>query len=133
MSNNLKIYSIFILLLIVSNDCKKIDRYDLAIELYRNGMTKITSWICVIGVTSGYNIDQGTGLFGFSSDHWCTWGEKGKGCNMDCNQFIDDDLVDDIWCAKLLYSTNGFKHWGTEIPKFCNNLTVNSCNSSVSI
>lgn len=92
----------------------KIDRYDLAIELYEHGMINISTWMCIIDQVSEFHYDNiNNGLFGFSSNHWCMNDIRGHGCYMKCSQFRNRNLADDIYCAKKIFNKNKtFLDWG---------------------
>lgn len=107
-------FILFTTLNIFQSNSTKIDRYDLAIELYEHGMTNISTWICIIDQVSELHYDnKPSGLFGFSPDHWCMNDRRGHGCNMKCSQFENRNLSDDIYCAKILFNKNkNFAEWG---------------------
>lgn len=95
------------------------DRYQLAIDLYRSGFKNIDEWVCIVGKISEYDTTRtwgkspsGTyGLFQIYEPFWCKHGEPGNRCNMDCRNFLDDNIMDDIECAKKIYEVEGFSAW----------------------
>lgn len=51
------------------------------------------------------------GIFQINSNKWCSRGRRGGICNKRCEDFANDDIQDDIVCAKMIYSQDGFKAW----------------------
>lgn len=98
---------------------KKLDKYELAIELYNNGFKNIDEWMCIVDINSGFETGlqwdraprRRHGIFQFYEGVWCAVGEKGYGCNIECEKFLDDDLTDDFACAKIVYEQQGFTAW----------------------
>ncbi len=45
-------------------------------------------------------------------------GEKAFGCNIECEKFLDNDLTDDLACAKIIYERQGFTAWH-ELSRLC--------------
>lgn len=95
------------------------DRYQLAIDLYRNGFKNIDEWVCIVGKISEYNTDRTWGepgvrtygLFQIYEPFWCEHGQPGRRCNSDCRQYLDDNITDDLQCAKHIYEVEGFSAW----------------------
>ncbi|XP_065082682.1 lysozyme c-1-like [Ochlerotatus camptorhynchus] len=82
--------------------------------------TLISNWICMINAESGgdtskeVTLDNKTtsyGIFQINSKEWCRAGRKGGKCNTNCEAFLNDDISDDIDCAKLIYKDQGFSYW----------------------
>lgn len=46
-----------------------------------------------------------------NSKDWCRKGRKGGECNSRCEDFLDEDIRDDIKCAKIIYNRLGFNGW----------------------
>ncbi|KAF9423704.1 hypothetical protein HW555_001030, partial [Spodoptera exigua] len=44
---------------------------------------------------------------------WCKKGRKGGHCNIKCEDLLNEDLADDVRCAKRIYDRVGFKAWPT--------------------
>nr|XP_031827759.1 lysozyme [Nomia melanderi] len=90
----------------------------------------ISNWICLMENESGLNTRLVTGpktassysygVFQINSAKWCTRGRAGGICNKRCEDFADDDIQDDIACAKLIYDREGFKAWDGWLKK-CKN------------
>uniref|UniRef100_U5EWF7 lysozyme n=1 Tax=Corethrella appendiculata TaxID=1370023 RepID=U5EWF7_9DIPT len=96
---------------------------ELAKKLYKDGTPKvqINDWMCLIKAESGKRTDiigpqnsnksYDYGIFQINDRYWCTVGKPGKDCNIDCNKLLDDDITDDIKCAKKIYNRHKFSAW----------------------
>ncbi|KFB51620.1 AGAP007385-PA-like protein [Anopheles sinensis] len=80
----------------------------------------ISNWVCLIMAESGAdtaklttlpNESKSYGIFQINSKTWCREGRKGGTCNKACEDFLTDDLADDIECAKKIYQEGGFGAW----------------------
>lgn len=106
--------------------CKTFERCELARELIRAGLPRnqIATWVCIAFKESSYNTksinysSQCYGLFQIRQEFWCSPGHINR-CNMQCTQFLDDNVLDDVKCVKIIYdetkrlSGNGFTAWDT--------------------
>lgn len=54
------------------------------------------------------NLSSSYGIFQINSKEWCRKGRKGGECGVKCEDFLDEDIRDDIKCAKVIYNRNGF-------------------------
>jgi len=108
-----------------------VDRCDLARDLrfkYKLPAEQISQWLCLVQWESNYNTSAiGTlnadgsadhGLFQISDKFWCSGpGSLGEACGLTCQQLRDDDIKDDVICAKRVYRAhqkltgNGFNAW----------------------
>ncbi|XP_066583186.1 lysozyme-like [Prorops nasuta] len=92
--------------------------------------TFMSNWVCLMQSESGMNTRLITGpksassysygVFQINSAKWCTRGRRGGVCNKRCEDFADDDITDDIECAKIIQDTEGFKAWDGWMKK-CKN------------
>lgn len=101
-------------------------------ELQRAGISRtfVSNWICLMDSESGMNTNvvngpKGAssfsfGIFQISSGKWCSRGHAGGLCNKRCESFADDNIQDDIVCAKLILENEGFKAWNGWVKK-CKN------------
>ncbi|KAK0093752.1 hypothetical protein PV326_012758 [Microctonus aethiopoides] len=92
-------------------------------ELKRGGIsnTYISNWVCLMKHESGLETSLVTGpgtassysygVFQINSNKWCVRGRKGGVCNAKCEDFSNDDISDDIVCAKKIHEMEGFKYW----------------------
>ncbi|XP_076241860.1 lysozyme c-1 [Calliopsis andreniformis] len=81
----------------------------------------ISNWICLMQSESGLNTQLVTGpktassysfgIFQINSAKWCSRGHTGGICNKRCEDFANDDIKDDIACAKIIHDREGFKAW----------------------
>uniref|UniRef100_A0A0K8VAJ1 lysozyme n=1 Tax=Bactrocera latifrons TaxID=174628 RepID=A0A0K8VAJ1_BACLA len=111
------------LLLSTHVDAKEYMRCQLAKELllkYGINKTFLSNWICLIEhesnrstkvVKRNPNGSASYGLFQISSKEWCRVNRKGGLCDKKCEDFLDDNIDDDVECAKRIFERNGFKYW----------------------
>nr|XP_031827757.1 lysozyme c-1-like [Nomia melanderi] len=111
-------------------------------EMQRAGISRtfISNWICLMQSESGMNTQLVTGpkrassysygIFQIPSGKWCTRGRVGGLCNKRCEDFADDDIRDDIVCAKMIMEAEGFKTWNGWVKKCKNKLPNNLPNIS---
>lgn len=90
-------------------------------DIYGIPENQLATWICIIGHESSYNtsaISEGAesyGLFQISREYWCL--PNGRGCGVACSALRDDDIRDDVDCAKRIFEQHqritgdGFKAW----------------------
>ncbi|KAH8410964.1 hypothetical protein KR222_003707 [Zaprionus bogoriensis] len=90
------------------------------VQNYRFDKTLMSNWICLVEhesaldsnkVTSMENNSKNYGLFQINSRDYCAEGRKGGLCNMKCEDLSNDDLSDDMACAKKIQQREGFKYW----------------------
>lgn len=129
------IFAILVTFLIDSSSGKVFTKCELAKELGKNGISRTFygHWICLANAESGLNTTKVTklpnmsssyGIFQINSKEWCREGRKGGKCNMKCEDFIDDNITDDIDCVKKIQMQYGFNGWnlwqkkckGKELP-----------------
>ncbi|CAO1385364.1 unnamed protein product [Diamesa hyperborea] len=99
---------------------KQYERCQLAEELYyKHNVTlkEIGMLVCFAETRSNLDtesLDNGNyGLLKFNSRAWCSiTDEVGGNCNVKCDDFIDDDITDDIKCAKQIILAEGLDAWG---------------------
>ncbi|XP_070597200.1 lysozyme C-1-like [Erythrolamprus reginae] len=116
-------------LFIAANEAKVFQKCELASLLKRNGMdgysgVKLGDWICMAYHKSRYNSravgppntdgSRDYGIFQINSRYWCNnnQGPTTNGCNKPCSAFINDDITDDIVCAKrIVRDPQGMNAW----------------------
>ncbi|XP_021073039.1 alpha-lactalbumin [Mus pahari] len=102
----------------VSHAIKDIDGYQ--------GIS-LLEWACVLFHTSGYDTqavvrDNGSteyGLFQISNRFWCKSSEFPESeniCGISCDKLLDDELADDIACAKKILAIKGIDYWKAYRP-----------------
>lgn len=112
-------------------DYKVFDQCDLARELYMThglSMDMVANLVCIANHESHFNSsaigrrnEDGSldyGMFQISDNFWCSKEElEIKGCNMQCQNLLDNDITDDVRCVKKVYeetskfSSTGFDAW----------------------
>ncbi|XP_058025869.1 lysozyme C, milk isozyme-like [Ahaetulla prasina] len=123
---------ILLIFLPAGREAKIFDRCQLASALKSNGMDRyygihLDDWICLVHHGSGFDSKSVTsrkngkikffGIFQISSQWWCkrNQGYSANRCKMPCSAFIDDDLGDDIACAKKIVldrqKMNAWEDW----------------------
>lgn len=89
---------------------------------------QLATWICIVKHESSFNTsalnpDSGDhGLFQISQLYWCSPG--GHACGVSCSSLEDDDIEDDVICARRIYRQHqrifgdGFSAWAV-YPYYC--------------
>ncbi|XP_046750420.1 lysozyme-like [Diprion similis] len=102
---------------------KRLTRCEAARHLQRGGISRsfISNWLCLMETVSNLQTDvvlgpqRGSiytyGIFQISSNGWCARGRPGGVCNMRCENLVNDDISDDIQCAKKIYNSQGWSAW----------------------
>ncbi|XP_067129532.1 lysozyme c-1-like [Centruroides vittatus] len=101
---------------------KKFGRCELANRLVKNGIPYryVPTWVCIAYHQSRldssflgpiYNGHREYGIFQISSRYWCAPPGPHNDCGMSCEALIDDNIDDDIRCAKKIYARHGFDAW----------------------
>jgi hypothetical protein len=119
--------------------CKVYERCELARELkevYDIPEDQVSTWVCIAQHESQFNTSavghlnaDGSGdhgLFQISDLYWCSPPGEGWACGVSCADLEDDDIKDDIVCAKRIYrqhqrlSGDGFTAWAV-YGAYCSN------------
>lgn len=100
----------------------------------------ISHYICIMKYESNFDTSKRTGpgsrcsyshgIFQISSDYWCSMYRVGGICKKHCKDFLDDDIRDDIECAKQIADCAGFKKWAkfNTTCRYCqNHLSLREC------
>ncbi|XP_039592703.1 lysozyme C, kidney isozyme-like [Polypterus senegalus] len=119
----------FLALIISPAMGKTFQRCELAKLLKASGMdgyrrVSLPNWVCMASFESrydtmarNYNRDGSTdyGIFQINSRWWCEDGEtpgSKNACKISCNALQNDDITDDIKCAKrVVQDPNGMRAW----------------------
>ncbi|XP_067124816.1 lysozyme c-1-like [Centruroides vittatus] len=122
-------FAIFVLLLTSVSEGKMFRRCQMASILVKNGFPRrdIPDWICMIYHESGFNtriknrkrdgsIDYG--IFQINDKCWCAPPGPYNFCNIRCSKLVDDNIKDDMKCAKLIFRWRYFYAW-KGWRKFC--------------
>lgn len=114
---------VLLLSFLVLTEGKILNQCEATKELQRAGISRtfISNWVCLMMNESGMNTQLVTGpkgasnffygVFQIRSGKWCARGRAGGLCNKRCEDFANDDIQDDIVCAKMIQNTEGFKAW----------------------
>uniref|UniRef100_A0A182C5Z9 Lysozyme n=1 Tax=Phalotris mertensi TaxID=1260334 RepID=A0A182C5Z9_9SAUR len=116
-------------LLIVASEAKVFSKCELALGLKQMGLDgyhgySLGNWMCMAYHESRYNSQavgppnwdgsHDYGIFQINSQKWCNnyQGHTANGCNKTCSAFINDDITDDIECAKrIVHDPQGMDAW----------------------
>ncbi|GFG39621.1 hypothetical protein Cfor_02895 [Coptotermes formosanus] len=123
--------------------CKVYERCELARELkevHNISEDQIATWVCIAKHESQFNTSavghlnwDGSGdhgLFQISDLYWCSPPGKGWACGVSCADLEDDDIKDDVVCAKRIYrqhqrlTGDGFTAWAVYGPHCSNKDSV---------
>lgn len=104
-------------------DARIVGQCDAVKELSKAGISKTfhSNWVCLIQNVSGFRTDLVTGpqtassyafgIFQISSRKYCVRGRAGGVCNKKCEDFLNDDIADDVACAVKIFNAEGLKYW----------------------
>ncbi|XP_067848356.1 lysozyme C-1-like [Heptranchias perlo] len=111
------------------------EKCELARVLRKNGLDgyrgySLANWVCLVQYESSYNtrvvgrnrrggrtLSSDYGLFQISSIGWCDDGRTQysknpkNGCGSKCDDYINDNIADDIQCAKRVVTPQGMNAW----------------------
>lgn len=92
-------------------------------DLHEISEEQLATWVCIARHESNYNtsaVNQMSGdhgLLQISQLFWCSPPGEGFACGISCSALVDDDIEDDIVCARRIYrehkliSGDGFNAW----------------------
>ncbi|XP_045686108.1 alpha-lactalbumin [Phyllostomus hastatus] len=91
------------------------------------GGITLPEWICTIFHMTAYDTqtivhNNGRteyGLFQINNKLWCRdkhIHQSRNICNISCEKFLDDDLTDDMMCAKKILNSEGIDYWLAHKP-----------------
>ncbi|XP_070592195.1 lysozyme C-3-like [Erythrolamprus reginae] len=116
-------------LFIAANEAKVFQMCELSSVLKRSGMdgyrrVTLGDWNCMAYHESRFNSQavgppntdgsRGYGIFQINNSLWCDnkQGPTANGCNKPCSAFTNDDITDDIECAKrIVRDPQGMNAW----------------------
>ncbi|XP_021915816.1 lysozyme S-like, partial [Zootermopsis nevadensis] len=123
--------------------CKVYERCELARELkeiHNISEEQIPTWVCIAQHESDFNTSavghvngDGSGdhgLFQISDLYWCSPPGRGWVCGVSCADLEDDDIKDDVACARTIYrqhqrlNGDGFTAWAVYQPYCYGKVTV---------
>ncbi|XP_013922289.1 PREDICTED: lysozyme C, milk isozyme-like [Thamnophis sirtalis] len=115
--------------LVVASEAKRLSQCELASLLKQQGMAgfagvSLENWVCMVAHESSFdtqamnrknkNRSVDYGIFQINSHYWCNdnRGHSHNTCNKPCSDFLNDDIIDDIACAKRVVSDpKGMNAW----------------------
>ncbi|XP_060108534.1 lysozyme C, milk isozyme-like isoform X2 [Heteronotia binoei] len=125
----IQLLGVLLFVLIAVNEAKVFGKCDVVRMLRRGGMDgyhgySLGNWVCMAYYESRFNSgavgppnsdgSRDYGIFQINSRWWCSNG-KGKtanGCRKSCSSFTNDDISDDIECAKrIVRDPNKMNAW----------------------
>jgi len=110
-SSNKDMGSLIIILAIVAVAFGiKIENCELAKELYTTHgipQEEIYKHLCI----TEENITGGLGIYGIQKGFWCGENESSGGCSIKCDKLKDNNITDDVKCAKLIMAQQGLGAW----------------------
>ncbi|XP_065505771.1 lysozyme C-like [Caloenas nicobarica] len=133
---------VFLGLALPGTQGKRIPRCDLVKILRRHGFEgfvgkTVADWVCLVKHESNYNTaafnnngpSRDYGIFQINSRYWCNDGktrESKNACRINCSKFRDDNIEDDIRCAKQIATeARGLTPW-VAWRKYCQGKTLSS-------
>ncbi|KAG5679323.1 hypothetical protein PVAND_008896 [Polypedilum vanderplanki] len=109
---------ILFLLVIKCVNSKVFKKCELAEELIKNqnlSLTETRKLLCILredNLDTAANGNSFYGIFKIGSTWWCgSNGVKGGGCDIKCEDLIDDDISDDVACARKILNQIGIDAW----------------------
>lgn len=140
-----KLWVLFILMVATVHSLvegKIFTKCELVKELERSKISRslISNWVCLIESESKMDTRLVTGpktaasysygILQINSAKWCTRGRKGGICNKRCEDFLHDNIQEDIECAKIIVNQEGFKAWDGWTKKCKNKMLpdIGNCN-----
>ncbi|XP_077298016.1 lysozyme-like [Arctopsyche grandis] len=115
-----------VLIIIFGNaSARRFSKCEMARELLRQGFPKneLSDWVCLIYSESSYetnvvgpmNTDGSYdwGLFQINDKYWCKGHYSGSKniCNINCGEFLQDDISASVKCALKIKNASGFSAW----------------------
>jgi hypothetical protein len=95
---------------------KNFDECEFARELFEKHKVprdEIYRHLCIVTVLNTNRAIGGhLGIYNIGSQWWCNEGSPGGSCNVACENLVDDDIADDVACADLIFSQQGFSAFG---------------------
>nr|XP_056711996.1 lysozyme C, milk isozyme-like [Euleptes europaea] len=122
-------FAALLFLLIAVNEAVVFEKCELARRLKNAGMSgyygySLGDWICMAYHESRFNTaavgppnsdgSRDYGIFQINSRWWCSNGQgrTANGCHTSCNNFLTNDISDDIECAKrVVRDPNRMNAW----------------------
>lgn len=95
---------------------RKIDECEFVSELYSSHeipREDLYKHLCIAKELHTANDNSGfLGVYGIGSQWWCKHDKPGGDCNVKCSDLVDDEIADDVQCAKVILKLQGLAAWG---------------------
>ncbi|XP_054859657.1 lysozyme C, milk isozyme-like [Eublepharis macularius] len=116
----MKVLSLALLFVLVAvNEARVFERCEAARTFKQHGLDgyegySLGNWVCLSYYESRFNTQavgppnsdgsRDYGIFQINSHWWCSNGQgpTANGCHTSCNSFLNDDITNDIECAKRI-------------------------------
>lgn len=117
---NIRTFLIFFLTLEVTF-ARQFDECEFAVELYTRHEIEedeMYKHLCVADVeleTNSTKVRGDSSFFGLyqiGSDWWCKKEKAGGACKIKCSSLANEDISDDVACAKIIIRDQGLSSWG---------------------
>ncbi|XP_018013227.1 lysozyme c-1-like [Hyalella azteca] len=87
--------------------------------VYGFAQSSLADWVCLVQHESSFNTaavgqNKGSkdyGLFQINDYYWCNSGTGTNDCNINCDKLKDNNIADDVKCAKKIFARHGFNAW----------------------
>ncbi|XP_043825074.1 lysozyme C-like [Dromiciops gliroides] len=107
----------------------QLERCEFARRIKQLGMDgyhgiSLATWVCLVEAESNFNTeatnynpeDKSTdyGIYQINSHYWCNDGktpDASNGCNVQCSELQEDDLIKATNCAKKIVDQQGIQAW----------------------
>lgn len=119
------VFALLVLTVISFGNAKMYEQCELIMELwYEHNVASedLYKHLCAVNSNSMFNTDSKTsgknvcyGIYSLCEPWWCNKTQKGGKCNLLCSNLINDDITDDVACAKIVMSSEGLQAWGTNV------------------
>nr|AFI81522.1 c-1 lysozyme [Periplaneta americana] len=121
----MKCYLAILLAIVVvtshTSQAKQFTDCEFIAELKKHGFKDLQNWLCLAKSESGLrshvvggpnrNKSFDYGIFQINNKYWCGEGKRGGDCNLNCADLKNDNIGDDIECARKIQRRHGFKGW----------------------
>lgn len=116
------VYLFVVCLIDFQSDCKNFEKCEMKnLVLNKYGVSKLNTDLLICAAShrsslrTNFEDDQGDikyfGIFAIGM-WWCGMNEAGNQCQVKCSSLLDDDIMDDVYCASIILSEIGVKGWG---------------------
>ncbi|XP_030047892.1 lysozyme C-1 [Microcaecilia unicolor] len=136
-------------LVVLKSEAKVFSKCELASAFKRGGLDgyygySLANWMCLAYYESRYNTaavnnngpSRDYGVFQINSYWWCNDGQTSgskNACGISCSNFLNDDISDDIVCAKrVVRDPQGMNAW-VAWKNYCKGKDVSSFTSGCAL